>query len=443
MSRAPRDASGPARTGVSRAATALACLLVVGSGAELWRLSRESPPVDFFTNWLVARAVETGRVDDPWSAQGRRTLGGIALGAASAPEASVRQRQATLAVVSANAGSFDCVSTPLLLTVTGLMSTGDFERDAGLHTVLSLLCASGSVLALARVAGFGPAGSLLLLAALGAPFEPMRSLVRTGNVGALQLAGLAAALVLLGRRDRAGDVLAGVTLALGIAFKPNVALVAPFLVLGWTLRGACRRASWLLLGLAAGALPGLLLPVLQFGDLGCWKRWLEVVPSLAASTYPVEIGNFAPSALLREAAGPRLSPAILVLGTLAFAIAAGRGRRAGPPEPAPGPAPGAPPWFEAAAVATGCATALLGARLAWLHYFVLAIPVLTLCLGAELADPRRNPWSLGWLLPLAALTPVLAARDPRSAAIQAASIGATVALFSVRLLVRLARGRSG
>jgi hypothetical protein len=220
-------------------------------------------------------------------------------------------------------------------------------------------------------------------------------------------------------------------------------LAAPFLVLAWTLRGGFRRAARLVVGFAAGTLVAFFLPVLTFGDVACWSRWFAVLPALAASTYPVTVGNYALATLLLAPTGFDFSLSFLALGSLAFVGAVLWGQRRLGADPVASPALESQPWFEAAVLAIACATGLLGARLVWLHYFVLAIPLLVLVSGADLRAGRSRFRGFWALVPVVAFTPLFEAHTAGGAVTQALVLSAAVLVLAARLFVLLSRGRSG
>ena len=337
------------------------------------RVARE-PGVDYWAAWAAARAVAEGRVGDPWSAAGRERMGRDASARVVRDDAPPRERRAARAVLAANRGTLPSAGTPFLFTVLGVLSTGDYETDERAFSLASLALYAAAVLWLCRQLGYAPAPSLVALSFLVGPFDPWLSGERVANVQAIQLAVVAALpAALAARRPRTGELAAGALFAAGVAFKPNLLPVALPVVVTLLLRRRFRSLLAAAFGAAAGAAASLAGSALYFGRASCWREWARTLPDLLRPTYDVVQGNYALPTALREltgvdAAGPLLA---LGLGGLVAFEAATADRASCTAGDARLPRP------EVVALAgLGGALLLLVARLAWLHYFVLATPLL-------------------------------------------------------------------
>jgi hypothetical protein len=179
-------------------------------------------------------------------------------------------------------------------------------------------------------------------------------------------------------------------LATAVLFKPNLAPVAAAVACAW----ACARRWRPLVHLAAGALAGtglaLAAGTAALGTARPWADWLGVLPELLESPRTLAEGNFAVTGLLRAAFGVDLSPWLAV--AFLVAIAAAARRRPGTVES--DDAAGALAFERTyLAVGLGAAAMVLSARLVWLHYLVLAVPLVVFLLrpnvpGAERRLPR-------------------------------------------------------
>ena len=111
----------------------------------------------------------------------------------------------------------------------------------------------------ARLAGLSWSAAALLVTLGVGWFAPALSDVRVGNVNRVQLGWLALYLGLASCRRLGGgrNVVAGLVLGLGVAFKPNLAFPALTLGLGWMVLGRWRKLFLQVAGAAGGA---------------CWSR---------------------------------------------------------------------------------------------------------------------------------------------------------------------------
>jgi len=194
-------------------------------------------------------------------------------------------------------------------------------------------------------------------------FKPVVSDMRVGNVNSIQLAVLAA---WLGWRRRssspAADGVGGLILGLAVMFKPNLIFVPGLLVAFWLVHRRTETLAW---------------------------HAVAALQQLPNDIITVELGNFGLAPLIRDWLAFELALVLtLLFGTLAVVgIVAGRRRASSRPE---GGAPESGQLHgEAVVVAMGCLVMLLGSELVWLHYFVLAIPML-LVLFRPLAAARPS-----------------------------------------------------
>ncbi|MHB8797282.1 MAG: glycosyltransferase 87 family protein [Thermoanaerobaculia bacterium] len=350
-----------------------AALAVVVVGLAWGRIAR-TPGIDYYAAWAASRAVGEGRVENPWSIAGRKQVGRWAATRALDAQASPRERAAASPVLAANRGALLAAGTPFLLTVLGTPSVDDYEADYVFFSLASLILYITSILWLCRQLGYPPVPSLLALSYLAGPFGPYLSGEQVANVHAIQLAIVAAlAAAMAARNARRGELAAGALFAAGVAFKPSLLPVAlPALV-----ALLVRRRGRTLLAAATGAIAGaglsFVASALFFGRTSCWHDWVRTLPELVRPSYEVAMGNFSLATVLRTLTGIDVGEILLLVGLgglLAFEAST-----AAPRGPA-SPNPGLPRAELVALVGLGSVVLLWAARLAWLHYFALAAPLL-------------------------------------------------------------------
>lgn len=427
----------------------LSLALALAAAAASWSRWADSNAMDFYQFWLVGQAAGEMRPERIWSPSGRAALGEIGARLALQPGATSAMRLAARKRLV-----LETYSTPLLYATFSALSTGDYELDYRVFHALSLGCTVAAVLGLCALFGFPAWAALVALATLLFLFEPFAADARVGNLNELQLAGVAAQLALFrGEPSRAKDLLAGALAALLALFKPN--LLPALLALGALCAGRrdYRGLSWMACGAAAAGGAAALWSGARLGSLHSWPAWLAALQQLPPQA--VALGNDSLARALAEAGapgGPWLALALLA-AVLAIAFRAGRAEAAvrlaaregagrgelGPSESAaragsaldagtspPRPEPHPRVVSATAALGLGCAAAVLGAELAWAHYYLLLVPGLLLLLRP--GAPRRG-WAMLAALALAVPPQALGHLEPPLAVLLQLAAGAAIVLW--------------
>ena len=393
----------------------LAVVLVIAAMAFSWARSAETPAVDFFTKWTVARAVQETGGKDAYSAVERQRIGAALSREFASPATMMRQRMATAAVLSANRGEMEAAASPFLYASMALFGLEDYETSYLLFALVSLLSLVAAIVLLGRHLVVPLTWTLVLLAIVAAHFEPLRSDVRVGNINQLHLAAVVVASLLVspGRRGFA-SVGAGFLLGIAAAAKPNVLLAPAFLLVGLWLDGRRRNALAFLVGLLGGSAAAFLAAAAFFGDGGVWLAWRKVLPSLLGARYGIGDGNFGLSALVYELTGVDASIVILLLLLLLLALALWRSQR-NVAEPAAETGGGRDGLLLAG---LGCGFMILSGPYVWIHYFVLALPLCAIVLfRPDRGAARVAGFVAGGVLLIS--TAVLDVVAPRAYAVQA------------------------
>lgn len=414
-------------TGNRRGLLALALLVTLAARVFWMAVVAPAPGIDFYQFWAVARAETSHGLANPYSDEARGALAETGRRLAAGTPGSAR-----LGAAVEYREHIETFSTPFLYLVVDALSSADYDASLDRFGLLRLVCLVAGVTALCRLAGCDLwLTGLWLLTTLWFS-EPVRADARVGNVNALQLAALAGYLALARAPGDRRQAAAGATLGLLMAFKPTLGLVAAFLTIDWALRGEWRRLAVQGASFAAAALAAVVASSAWFGSARAWLDWLEALPQLErVADVSVANGNFALARLAGELGLPLPSGAIVAALSLALAACTWLGAR---DEKS---LPGSRDFLVAA---LGCAAAVVGVQLGWLHYFMLVAP-LAIYLFATLADPRAlAAVALASLLvlgtPLRALAPELA---PHWQA--AAYLTGALGLFALGL-VELARART-
>jgi hypothetical protein len=274
-------------------------------------------------------------------------------------------------------------STPFLYTVFRLFASGDYDRDFRLFQFVCIATMVMSIALLCRGLAFPFIFVPFAIIAFTVWFEPFRSDLRVGNVNQIQLGFLAVFLWVQSQRGIPyRHAVAGVVLGLAVMFKPNLILMLVFLGLVWLLNGRYRRLSSTAGGIAIGVVLSFIVSSVSFGSVGCWMEWQRKAWQLTTDSalIPVVHGNFSLVQMLDELTGLRLAIPLLLLFSTVTTVFLWKDRSgitatttsAALPEPMDDSG-----YCDASlAAGAGIAMMLLVSQLAWMHYYLLLIPLI-------------------------------------------------------------------
>jgi hypothetical protein len=355
------------KTRAIRIPEALAVLLLVHSALFAWQFATQTPMVDFFIFWCVPHTLSIHPVANIYSEQARRDMGNEIAAEAQAPTTPEVQKQATYANMqdTLHDGRVDARASPFLYTLIGLISSGDYGADQKRFAVLSGLCLAAAVAMLCYLLRISTVSTILLLAFLAADFAPVVSDFGVGNLNEIQLFGVALFIWFAARSQR---MAAGIVIGMTTMIKPNTGIVIALAVIVGLADRDFRGLLRLLVGVGISSVVSIAASGLYFGNP---KMWIDFIKSLSDTlgdgSYPLEKGNYGLAKLLFGGTGPGTTM-ILILLVAVFAWLIFSTRRGAP-------AANAALTNAFAAAGVGCAVMLLSSPLAWVHYFVLLIPL--------------------------------------------------------------------
>jgi hypothetical protein len=404
------------------ASMVFAILIALLSVTGAWKTASSDPGLDAYQFWVVGRELHAPGPASVYSESDRVRIGGRFL------EEARRTGPAWLAGVAEQRKVLETYSSPFLYTLWGAFTTSDYAGDLVRYRLLLVACMVAGVLTFARLAELEWPLAIGAIALFAAWFMPFTSDLRVGNVNALQLGLLGVWLFVTERaRWKRHDVAAGLLLGLAVTFKPNLVFVPAALGLHWLLGGRGRR----LVEQAAGGLLGLLLAVaassVAFGSMSCWAEWMGALRSMPGEIISVSLGNFAPSRLAAEILGIDAPLAFTAAAVLALVAAIGWASRR------KGGAGKREERGDRIVVSLGCLLVVLAPSLAWLHYFVLTIPMILILAGGSAEAPGRGMgraiFLSGAILALS-IEPLMSVGLPVSARLAGALVaGASLVLF--------------
>lgn len=189
----------------------------------------------------------------------------------------------------------------------------------------------------------------------------------------MQIAGLVLLVWLLARER---FLLAGLTLGLLVAFKPNVASVALTLGGGWLVSRQVHKLARVVVGALDGAALAVALSSWFFGSARCWSDWLEQLGRLMQEGAWDDV-NFALPRVLREVAGLGQLAWLGWRAPLAFfgVLWVRRATLSRAVMVLHAGAPLSARRFDVFLMGVGATLPLLTSELAWYHYFVGVLPL--------------------------------------------------------------------
>ena len=356
-------------------AVVLAVLMIFTNALVIWRFGRKVPGIDFYQFWVAGRAAKDFDVDNIYTDYFQNKIGAELSQRFSRMPDSPRLREA-----AQNRKTLRLLATPFLYTLFTALSTGNYEIDIGRFQVVSMVSALVAVAGLCLMQRYSSAATAVALLLCLGWYQPFVADTSVANVNRLQFALLAAALWFLRKPGwHVGEFVAGMVIGLAVMFKPNLIFVPAMLIVSWLVN---RRYGPVLFG-ALGMLSAIVVAFVWssafFGSPRCWYNWLIIVKAPFDSFYAVREGNFAFALILAYTLSWNV---IAYLWALLTAVAVGfvwisRRRPDRISQQTTQQQPGLDRGFleDLIMVATGCLIYLLSAPLVWVHYFVLALPI--------------------------------------------------------------------
>lgn len=425
-------------------------ILVALSLLGAWTYAKQTPGIDYYVAWVAADAVRNDTPNNIYEPISGFRLAVSYRNKADEMQDNPRQKRAAQAL-----RELHMTATPFLYWVTGLIATGDYEKDLDVWHGLALFSLVASVLVIGRLLGYSLAARLALLLPLVVWFAPLQADLRVGNVNSFQLGLVGLALWLQARKpDNAHLFAAGLVAGLLVMFKPNLAAIAILLAGGWLLRGQFRKAVVGISGMATAAIGAVLVSSWWLGSATAWLDWLKLISKTLVATTREGSGNLSVMSEVAKAAGGANQPDLLdkfnsigklgatgqltvvlclCLVCLALFWWGLRRHRA----PGSDQADHSREITEnALLVAMGCLVTMLVSGIVWSHYYMLTIPMLLVALR-----PWHHPDQAGLLpllmlrvLPAIALVCLLNSVLPGMLGIEAARYWAIATMASVFIL---------
>lgn len=366
-------------------------ILVAISLLGAWLYVKTTPGLDYYVAWAAADAVKNDKADNIYEPSARYKLAVIYRNKADEQQDAPRQK----AIAKHRSNHLHMTASPFLYWVTGVLATGDYERDLTNWQFLSLFLVAVSILLMCRLLNFPLTTSLVILLPIVIMMAPLHSDLRVGNVNSIQLGMIA---LILWLQKRGGDnrylFAAGVAIGLLAMFKPNLAPIALLIAGGWAVRRQYSRLMVSVTGIATGALSALLVSSWWMGKATIWWDWWTVLGRTMSGGSPGRSsGNYSPMAQASGGMGMDNQFVLALVYCLLCLAALWWGRRRMTVSTLPPATVDDREVLENTALtAMGCIVALLASSLVWVHYYLLVIPMVIFALR-----PWNSPRPMNFL----------------------------------------------
>lgn len=351
----------------------LVCLAVAGFAIMCVEMKR-GVAIDFYQFWAVAGAADVLPDENIYDLTTGQRLARILFEQVSEVQSPDQQAAAHF-----RDQRIDVVSTPFLYACFRAFRTGDYDTDLRRFRLGSLVIFVLATLLAGYLVGCTPVINLAALGFFLLAFPPLRFDIVEGNVNSMQFAMLAILLWLRFDPDRAWrTVAAGFILLLAVLFKPNLAMIAAMLVLGWGLLGRWRDIVLAAIGAVAGAVIAFATSSFLLGATASWGNWFSRLRNLEHDfEVGVMQGNMGGARILGDAFGwnPTVPLLIVLLGIVAHKLWALRRFRGDSLAGAP-----LVRDVDTLLIAIGPTIAILGTAIAWPHYAILCVSLCLICL---------------------------------------------------------------
>lgn len=247
--------------------------LIAVFGLFRWRSDRAR---DFYQFWVVGQAIQFMDLTNIYSDQDRQRIGEYFLKLALKQRASIPHIKAAL-----ERRVIEPAGSPFLYSIFLLFSTGQYDFDYEVFRILSSIAYILSIVFICHMLKVPRLLTVAFILFFTEFFDPFRRDMLEGNVNQVQFGIITLILWLRSRKGKNwNEIAAAAILGLLIMFKPNLALLFIFLLMGTLFMKSIRPALLLTGGVGLGIGFGFGLPLLLFGKVCNWAQWWRSFPQM-------------------------------------------------------------------------------------------------------------------------------------------------------------------
>ena len=333
------------------AAMVLAGVVCAAGAFEFWRTARSTAAIDFYQMWVGARmGRETRDFYDP--AEGAR------FGESFRREAVAAGSSRRHIAVATYRRNLEIYASPLLYMMYAPLPD-TYERALTTFQVIAFISLLAAVMMFGALFRWPAERRVLFFGALLIAYGPVHSDLTVGNANAIMLAimGVMSFAIL-----RARFAFAGALLAISVVAKPNVAMLFPLVYIFWTAQRRWRNVAAHAAGAGVATIIAMLICAIYYRSLTIWGEWIGSLILMPRDTVvPLELGNFSVARMLQSLTSASATPVLFIVVCAAAAFLAVRSRSG--------------VSADIPLIAIGLCLFHLVSPLVWVHYFMLAIPV--------------------------------------------------------------------
>lgn len=356
---------------LSYVAIAFLCIAL----SDLWWTGQHFLGIDYYQYWVAGQALANQEVQSIYNKSDRQVLFDKYVSRAELQSAGQATRELRAAKEHVKLELF---STPLMYSFFALITTGDYEKDYRNFRMICLFVFLISLITLCRLFELSPIETMIIICLLTRLFDPYMSDARVGNVNQI-LVGFLTLFLWLKRQSQWAwnDILAGYVLGFAVMFKPTIATAPILLTAGWLTDKKHKTILMQSSGFCLSVLTALLISKYYFGSFECWTEWMGLMRTIDLWNISISVGNQSLSNLIQEWNGMDVSIILLICLLIVTIVLIWFGRRRS--------SENADADFdrESWAVGMGCVIMLMASKLVWMHYYLLATPLLIYLLRHE------------------------------------------------------------
>lgn len=346
-----------------------------------WVHTRDKYKVDLFTLWAVPQVIAAKNIDNIYSKIGQRELGHEIINQTKSPDVPRWQKRFSAQVVNFYKGRIDSTATPFLYSLTAIFAkTPDYNSVRIGFNIFTFICFAFSIFLLCRMTGFSMIYSFLIFSIFSSFFTPVISDLGVGNLSQIQLFILTSYIFFAKSDNFLSIIFSGVILGFGIVLKPNILMVLVLAIILYLFSAYFKKLLSLIIGVISACAVCVWYGSSYFGNYSIWYKFLESLRKTLDLSYPIEHGNFSFVSLLYYFTKKNFSFAVLLITLIIFLILVLISLKKSslcPDETVIKNEHREKNLTEAfSIVGIGCLIMLLSAPLAWIHYYVLLIPII-------------------------------------------------------------------
>lgn len=352
-------------------------ILLLNSFAMYWQHYNTRPSVDYFGFWTTAQAIKTSDIKNIYSDVGRQEVAQTLINVARHQKNPQRFQRAAEHNYKLYGNKIDVTGSPLLFSITSLISTGNYNTDEFVFMLSSFICFILAIFCLCRKLGLCYLTTALLLMFFCSYYMPTIAELHVANINQLQLLSIALYIMLSQSSKMINKLFAYILLGLAIILKPNLIFIALFACIYYTINRKWKNLGLLSGGIIIAAISSWTISIYALDNSSYWIDFIKSLPITMSFKYTLSGGNYGLAAIIKHFTNHDFSKILLIICLLAYIsyeYCLSKKYQGQNCDRADIKNDAIPVNYRITALA--CATMLVSSGLVWMHYYVLLIPSL-------------------------------------------------------------------